>query len=344
MSLKKQILCIAMFFFIYNIGFTQVTLSDSIKPYEKETLPYTLKKNEQAYNTGNGNIYIYPKPKSFSFLTRIPGDAAGMVSTTFKRSSIKPSLIIAGSTTILLFADQYIADQSKKICRDINFQTEEKNKDLVAIKIGNKQTSIIKIPQNLNTAIYQLGQGFYGLLIGAGLFTYGKLNNDYRSLSTASQLTESFIMLGVGTQLLKRITGRETPGEASVSGGKWRLFPSFSDFQNQTPKYDAFPSGHMATMIATVTILAENYPEKKWIGPVGYSISGLVGLSMINNEVHWASDYPLAIGLGYLCARQIVKKSRKKANPHMTKKSERELSYTFNYVNGKLLPGIVYKF
>ena len=28
----------------------------------------------------------------------------------------------------------------------------------------------------------------------------------------------------------------------------------------------------------------------------------------------------------------------------MVKKSERALSYTFNYVNGKLLPGIIYKF
>ena len=340
MSFNKQILCLVLIIFTYCDGFSQVTLSDSLHTLKKDT----LQKNEQSYNTGNGKVYIYPKPRPFGFLTRIPGDAAGMAATTFKKSSIKPLLILAGSTTVLLFADQFIADQSKKICKDINFQTDEDNKDLVAIKIGKKQTSIIKVPQNLNTAVYQLGQGFYGLLIGAGLFTYGKFTHDYRSLSTASQLTESFIMLGIGTQLLKRITGRETPGEASASGGKWRLFPSFSDFQNQTPKYDAFPSGHMATMIATVTILAQNYPEKKWIGPVGYSISGLVGLSMINNEVHWASDFPLAIGLGYLCARQIVKKSRKTLNTHLTKKSERALSYTFNYVNGKLLPGIIYKF
>ena len=42
------------------------------------------------------------------------------------------------------------------------------------------------------------------------------------------------------------------------------------------------------------------YPEKKWIKPVGYSLIGLTGFAMMNNKVHWAGDYPLAIALGYV--------------------------------------------
>ena len=345
MNLKKISLFLLPCFFLTQSIRSQNLSADSITEVNNNNnLKFPLQKNEQAYNLKNGKIYVYPKPRPFSFITRSPGDAAGMVSTTFKKKSIKPLLLITGATTILLFADQSIADHAQHVCRNINLHTAEKNKNLITLKIGKKRTTLIKVPQNINTAFYQLGEGFYGLLIGAGLFTYGKINHDYRSLSTASQLTESFILMGVGTQILKRISGRETPGEATVSGGKWHLFPCFKKFQNNTPKYDAFPSGHLATLMASVTILAENYPEKKWIGPVGYSVTGLVGLAMINNGVHWASDFPLAIGLGYLCARQIVKNSRKLLHSPLYKKNKRELSYSFNYLNGKALPGIVYKF
>ena len=124
-------------------------------------------------------------------------------------------------------------------------------------------------------------------------------------------MAETFILMGVGTQVLKRISGRQSPSAATDAGGDWHFFPSFKNYQSNTPNYDAFPSGHIATLMSTVTILAQNYPEKRYIKPVGYSLIGLVGLSMINNNVHWVSDYPLAIALGYLCARQVVKRSRK---------------------------------
>lgn len=48
-------------------------------------------------------------------------------------------------------------------------------------------------------------------------------------------------------------------------GGTWRFFPPFKSFQEHTPRYDAFPSGHLATVISTVTVFADNYPEKHWI-------------------------------------------------------------------------------
>lgn len=344
MSFQKTLSCFAIYFFLTGSCFSQKVLLDSSNAVNNGDIKYTPQKNEQVYYTRNDKVYIYPKPRLFDFITKLPADAAGMVSTTFQKKSIKPLLLIGGTTTILLFSDQAIANRAQQVCKGIRLQTAEKNKNLVTFRMGKKPTTLIKLPQNINTAFYQLGEGFYGLLVGAGLFTYGKLHNDYRSLSTASQLAESFILMGVGTQLLKRISGRETPGEATVSSGKWHLFPSFKNFQNNTPKYDAFPSGHLTTLMTTVTILGENYPEKKWILPVGYSITGLVGLAMINNGVHWASDYPLAIGLGYLCGRQIVKNSRRVLNNSAAKKNKRELSYTFNYISHTMVPGIIYKF
>ena len=304
-----------LFTFIILCGntalFSQTASLDSSEKESCNTSVTVLHKNEQGYRAGNGKTFIYTKPKPFGFITNLPHDASGIVVTTFKRENIKPLLLMGGTTLALMLADQSISNGVRQFSTNIHFHSEEEYRDIINLKAGKTNISIFKAPKNLNTALYQMGQGFASLLIGAGLFTYGKIHNDYRALSTASQLTETFILMGVGSQFLKRVTGRQSPGNAIDAGGNWHFFPSFKDYQTNTPNFDAFPSGHLATLMSTVTILAENYPEKKYIKPVGYSLIGLVGLSMINNNVHWVSDYPLAIGLGYLCARQVIKKNRR---------------------------------
>ena len=340
----KLMHCIYISFCCIASSFSQTLPVDSINGINKIAGTIVKKPKEQQYYVGNGKTFIYSKPKAFSFLTNLPKDAAGITTAVFKKKSIKSLFILARSTALLILTDQAITDGVDKFSTNIHLQSEEKYKDVINIKLGKTNISLLKAPQNFNTAIYQLGQGFPSLLIGAGLFTYGKIHKDYRAINTANQLAESFILMGVGTQLIKRITGRQSPSEATSSGGVWHFFPSFKQYQNHTPFYDAFPSGHLATLMSTVIILAENYPEKKWINPVGYSIIGLVGYSMINNKVHWASDYPLAIALGYLCAKQVVKNNRRVMQSSSTYHHKATLLYKINYVNGRLMPGLVYKF
>ncbi|MFM9909227.1 MAG: phosphatase PAP2 family protein [Chitinophagaceae bacterium] len=340
----RIMLSICVFFCCKPVSFSQSAIIDSTEAIINVTEIVRKKPLEKEYDIGNGKIFIYQKPKLFSFLTKLPKDAAGIVVASFQKKSIKPLLWIAGTTALLLLNDEAISEGVGQFSKNINLSPEEKYKDVLNIKLGKTNTSLLKAPQNINTALYQLGQGFPSLLIGAGLYTYGKIHKDYRAVSTASQLTEAFILMGVGTQLIKRITGRQSPSEAVDLDGSWHPFPSFKNYQNHTPFYDAFPSGHIATLMSTVTILAENYPEKRWIKPVGYSVMGLVGYSMINNKVHWASDYPLAIALGYLCAKQVVKNNRKVINSSLVSKHKATISYTINYVNGRLMPGAVYKF
>lgn len=175
---------------------------------------------------------------------------------------------------------------------------------------------IVKIPKNLNTALYELGEGGTTMYIAAGLFIFGKINRDNRSLQAASDLTETFITMGLATQLLKRTTGRQTPAYATKDRGEWKFFPSNHNFNTKKPNYDSFPSGHLSTMMATVTVLSQDYPEKKWIKPIGYSLIGLTGFAMLNNGSHWASDYPLAIALGYLSGKITTSRHLKKAHKH----------------------------
>ena len=147
--------------------------------------------------------------------------------------------------------------------------------------------------------------------IGGGLWISGKINNNNRDKQTANDLVEGFISSGLVAQVIKRSTGRESPFVATIPGGKWQPFPSFREYQRNTPQYDAFPSGHLSTMMAYTTILADNYPEKKWIRPLGYFLISLTGYAMINTEVHWISDYPLALAIGYIQGKIITARHNK---------------------------------
>lgn len=304
-------------------------------------IQYDSVRKVQVIKISNSEVLEYTKPRNFGFIKNLPGDAAGIAKRAFNKKSLPAWGVIAAGTGLLLVADDAIWRGVHSFADDIHLSREDAYKNLVTAKIGGKDVSILKYPTNVNTALYQLGQGFPSLLIGGGLFIHGKIKNDYRSLSTASQLAEAFVLMGVGTQLVKRISGRETPGHATAPGGRWRPFPSFSEYQNNTPIYDAFPSGHLATMMSSVTIFAENYPEKRWIKPVGYSLIGMVGFAMINNDVHWASDYPLAIGLGYVCAKTVAARNRKLVRVSPTVKSRINFKLFRNF--DRLQPGIVYK-
>lgn len=235
----------------------------------------------------------------------------GYTRNSFRKKDLVNLGIIAAATATLMVFDKQITHGVQHFCKVNGIKKKEDFSPLIKLNIGGKTTNIGKIPNNINTAFYNLGQGSATLLLAGGFYIAGKINHNYRALQTASQLTEAFIAMGVGTQILKYISGRENPSEVAYERRcKWRPIPKWASFQNNKPLYDAFPSGHLATLVSTVTIISQNYPEKKWITPIGYLLTSLCGLAMINNGVHWASDFPLGIAMGYGYAKYISKKRR----------------------------------
>lgn len=285
--------------------------SHAYTPGDSTTKHIPYKEWQTEYKLKNGITLTYEKPKKFDFLTKLPKDMWGICKFSFNKKSVPGLLTIALTSAILINNDQAITNETQRFCDRINLSRRSSYNNVFAPKLQGQNVNIISIPQNLNTVFYTLGQGYPALLIGGGIFYYGIRHHDIRAVSTASQLTESFIAMGIATQVVKRITGRQTPIRSTQAGGKWTPFPPFKDYQKNTPSYDAFPSGHLATVICAVTVLSENYPEKKWIKPVGYAIGGLVAFSMLNNGVHWAGDYPLAFGIGYGFGKVVAASSRK---------------------------------
>jgi len=269
--------------------------------------PYEGKRDTQVYNIGDNLTLTYYKPKFTDIFVNSIRDLGNFGYVITRKESLPWVGAAVGATALLVPFDRDLIDGVNKGMDNIGIDREKKFNDLLSIG-GN---SILTYPANFNSALYWIGEGLPSIMIGAGLYTFGFINNDYRSLQTANQLMEEFISMGITCQAIKHITGRQSPWRDPNGSGRWDWFPNQSDYMANVSNYDAMPSGHMATMMCTITILSENYPEYKLIKPIGYSIMGAVGLAMMHNQVHWISDYPLAIGIGYTMGKIISARGRK---------------------------------
>ena len=277
------------------------------KPY-KDTVRLT---RAQVYDLKSTESLLFYKPRPFEFVTNVPSDLAMFGKTVVAKKNLPKIGILIASTAILVALDQPLLDAAQQFGRFIHLDAERKFTRAISFNIGSFAVPVLDVPQNLNSAFYFIGEGWPSILVAGSFYGYGIFTNDYRARQTSSQLAEMFFKLAVTTQLLKRFTGRQSPFNSTTPGGQWHPFTKPSVYQADVSNYDAFPSGHLATIMATVTILAGNYPDAKYIKPLGYSIMGLLGYAMMNNGVHWAGDYPIAIAIGYTCGKIALSRGQK---------------------------------
>ena len=214
-------------------------------------------------------------PSWHDMVTNLPSDWAGFSVLTIKPGTLP---ILAGLTLVtgaLIASDKGTWSVTRRAYEDNRFV------------------------HSFSDVAVSLGDGTYQFGLAAGFAVYGFAASDHRALRTASQTTEAILACGLVVQLLKRISGRESPAVATHGNGAWRFFPSIKEYHGNQSRYYAFPSGHIATGMATLTVLMENYPEATWMKPVGYTTIGLIGVGLVARGYHWYSDLPLGIALGY---------------------------------------------
>ena len=216
-----------------------------------------------------------PPIKWHSMITNIPGDWKQYYTLKFQIDRIPEFVGLSVLTAGLLVTDQATYEVSDRWYK-------------------NSQTV-----SDVSDFFVSLGDGKSQFALGGIFAAYGLLKDDDRALRTGSQIVQAVLSSGAVVQLLKHVTGRESPFTRTSPAGTWRFFPNQIDYLKHVPAYDAFPSGHICTALATVIVIAENYPETTWIRPVGYVVSGLVGVGMVNRGIHWYSDYPLGLAIGY---------------------------------------------
>jgi hypothetical protein len=162
------------------------------------------------------------------------------------------------------------------------------------------------IDRGFSNASVKLGNGGYQFAFSALFAATGVIFNNDAYLKTASNVTEAVLSTGLFVQLLKRTTGRQSPAASTERGGEWSPFPSIKKYQKNQAAFYSFPSGHLSTATAVLTVIANNYPSEKWIKPVGYPLLGALGISLVNKGMHWYSDFPLALFLGNAFGNIIV--------------------------------------
>lgn len=320
---------------IITLFLTWVTVAFAQKEDKK-------KEEFQTFDISEFVEYEYKKPKFFDMIKYVPKDIGDFGKFIVQKENLKWTGSALGATGLLIPFDQQLVDGAINMGDGIGWDEDHSYGNIGPLRI---------IPNDLHSAVYYIGNGGTTMLLSGAFYAFGVFGKDYRALNTSSELIEVILSMGLITQTIKRITGRQSPDPAIKDGnpgGHWTFLPNFNDYQTNTINYDAMPSGHIATFMATLTVIATNYPEVKWIKPVGYSLMGILAFEMMSSQVHWASDYPLAILIGYVVGktaanRRIIKKEKQLGAEIGTKPSYKT-NFSYNNIMGYSMVGVTITF
>jgi len=152
------------------------------------------------------------------------------------------------------------------------------------------------------------GNGIITVPTLAAFYIFGHFDENNKAKRTALIGTESFLITGLYTTVLKVSLGRHRPSTGSSS----------TTFDGFTTDHKSFPSGHTSTAFAIATVVANEYEETPYIKPISYGIATLTGLSRINDEKHWASDVFFGAALGYFTAKTVLHLHNNRKGQHFT--------------------------
>lgn len=255
---------------------------------------------ESSRPTTAVNGTAYARPRLWTWLSRQVKDQKEFWVRSASRDRWPVLGLVTVSTLWLTARDQYLFEKGYRLGDQWGVSHDGVQRTFFKTKLWPSNYVVrLNGPYDLGTGLYFLGDGMTHFTIAGSFLAYGLAREDNRALQTSSQLVEGIVANGFLVQVLKHATGRENPNTGTAKNGKWRLFPNQKDYAKHVNQYDAFPSGHLATAMVTVTVIAENYPEHRWIRPLGYTLMTGLAYQMVNNGVHWVSDYPLAIYMGY---------------------------------------------
>ena len=216
-----------------------------------------------------------------------------------------------------------------------------------AMNIRNESSTSVSV----STYVTNFG-GAYEAYTLAGFAAYGYIFKKEKTITTTWLATQAYLSAALIETTLKYLTGRQRPSYINPATGQndntfHGPFYQFTKDQNgnkpPNDSFTSFPSGHTTVAFAAATVFAMEYRDTKWAPILAYSVSSLIGLSRIMQNAHWASDVLVGAALGYLCGRQVVNNYHRYAKLQNAKKKN-TLSFSINYMDGVLMPGIVYTF
>jgi membrane-associated phospholipid phosphatase len=150
-------------------------------------------------------------------------------------------------------------------------------------------------------------------VMGAGLYAAGRLTRAPRLADAGLHMTEAVLLAASLTGLGKGFFGRALP---NVNVNNPDDFQFGRGFHRGNGPFVSFPSGHAAASFAMAAVLTSEVDRwhpgmARIVGPIAYGGAGLVGVARMYQNVHWASDLPLAAAIGTWSGLTVVARSHR---------------------------------
>ncbi len=191
--------------------------------------------------------------------------------------------------------------------------------DIRSVFQRNRSSFTDNLSQNF---IEPFGSGKYSLPLLGLLYLYGEIDHNPKSKIVALNGVKTFVLSAAFVTVLKQIGKRHRPYQGFSSN------PRLWDGPFGNSEYTSFPSGHSLVAFALATYVSSAYKEKAWVGIASYSVAGLVGLSRLNDDKHWASDVFVGAVLGYAIGKCVFNNSLEKYNIQVLPISQSGLGIT----------------
>jgi membrane-associated phospholipid phosphatase len=221
------------------------------------------------------------------------------------------------------------------------FSDEQMQKS--SVKLASNNPAV----KNSSYYITKFG-GAYERYTLAALTAYGLIFKNTRLLTTALLATQAYITGSAVEVTLKALSGRTRPNYYSANEeAEPRFLGPFAKLGRDAKgkkRYSSFPSGHSIIAFGAATVFSEEYKNIKYLGPLAYSAATLVGLSRLTENKHWATDILTGAAIGYLTGKNVVNNYHHYANRGAGRKNKNSVSCNFQYFNGRIIPGVIYKF
>jgi membrane-associated phospholipid phosphatase len=257
------------------------------------------------------DLFAEERLKFGQIFTEIPSTSKRSLKKSFSKESLPYWGLTVGSTALLYHYDEEIYSDLQKRGNDWGIGNQDNTKSVLTIS-GQE---ILRLPTDTGSFMYFLGDGWMHAGIGGGFIATGSLKENNYTFNTGMMIWHGMVVSTIFNQALKRSFGRESPEVSTSKRGSWNLFPNINEYNSKTATYDAMPSGHIMTATLTFTIISERYPEYKTPLYSLYAIwGGALMFEMVNNGVHWASDYPLGIAMGYVFGKQALQMGKESKN------------------------------
>lgn len=230
----------------------------------------------------------------------------------------------AAATTALTFADKPV------------------NK--FVLKITDKSDAVVSTSSYLTSV-----SGVYEAFTLTALGTYSFIVNNQKLKTTTLLATQAYLTGAVMESFLKILSGRQRPNYYDINGNNRHIFrgPFRKGYKDADGKAinSSFPSGHATVAFAAATVFAKEYKNNPWVPAVSYTFASMIAVSRLTENKHWISDVFAGAVFGFLTGKQISNNYHRYQliESGGLKKVRSRIGFQLDRVNGRTIPGLVYK-